>query len=564
VQFALTTYPLSTEYRRRLEATVQATPEYLDYAHLRTLSPLRFVQKLRGLGATSLLLPIEDELSRCILPLLKGVAAIADAKSVSVVHPDLRQEIIGRGHAVGAAASVAWASAVAARDMARCVRELAALNNAPRVAHRIGAGKTALYINANLWFGMKAGGSIGHVAGVANGLADRGWNVVLAAPDAPAHMRSAVHTVPLRIPSVFGVPFEKSYYTFQRSTVDQLRRHQFAERPAFIYQRMSPANYSGVVMSRRWDVPLVLEYNGSEVWVGKNWGRGFRYPQVALAAEDACLRHADLVVTVSDVLADELVERGVPRERVLWYPNGVDPSVFDPGAFSPDAGMALRRRLGIAGDATVVMFIGTFGQWHGVDVFAQAIRTMAERDRAALSAAKVHFVLVGDGIKMPAVREALSGSVPTDLVTLTGLVPQADAPQYLAIADVVVSPHVANADGSRFFGSPTKLFEYMVMGKPIVASDLEQIGAILKTSIRSGDLPRGGPSQDTRSLALLCPPGDVTALVDGLRFIVDRPEWRERLGQNARAEALAKYTWTHHVSAILDGLNTLASGAHHE
>jgi glycosyltransferase involved in cell wall biosynthesis len=268
------------------------------------------------------------------------------------------------------------------------------------------------------------------------------------------------------------------------------------------------------------------------------------------------------VVTVSDVLADELVERGVPRERVLWYPNGVDPSVFDPGAFTPDAGLALRRRLGIAADATVVMFIGTFGQWHGVDVFAQAIRMMAERDRAALSAAKVHFVLVGDGVKMPVVREALAG-VPKDLVTLTGLVAQAEAPQYLAIADAVVSPHVANADGSRFFGSPTKLFEYMVMGKPIVASDLEQLGVILRNSIRSGDLPRGGPAKDAGSLALLCPPGDVTALVDGLRFIVDRPDWRDRLGQNARAEALRKYTWAHHVSEILNGLNSISAGAQH-
>ena len=73
MQFALTTYPLSKDYQRRLEAAVRTAPEYLDYAQLRTLSPLRLVQKLRGLRATRLLLPIEDELSRCILPLLKGV-----------------------------------------------------------------------------------------------------------------------------------------------------------------------------------------------------------------------------------------------------------------------------------------------------------------------------------------------------------------------------------------------------------------------------------------------------------------------------------------------------------
>ena len=107
---------------------------------------------------------------------------------------------------------------------------------------------------------------------------------------------------------------------------------------------------------------------------------------------------------------------------------------------------------------------------------------------------------------MPAVRRALSDSPYSSFVTLTVLVPQADAAQYLATTDVVVSPHVNNQDGSRFFGSPTKLFEYMAMGKAIVASDLEQIGTILKAGLRVRELPSGEPRADERRLAVLCPP----------------------------------------------------------
>ena len=516
------------------------------------------MRKLRSLDATSLLLPIEDELSRCILPLLRGIAAVAAADSVSIVHPDLRIEPVRRSSAVGAMAGLARASIAAARDMAGCARELAALNAAPRTPHRLENGATALYINANLWFGMKAGGSIGHVAGVANALSEKGWQVLLASPSASTMLRPDVGTLRLRVPDVFGLPFEKSYYTFHRSVVAQLERHRFANRPAFIYQRMSPANYAGVVLSRQLGVPLVLEYNGSEVWVGKNWGRGFRYPQVASAAENACLRHADLVVTVSDVLADELVERGVSADRIVWYPNCVDPTIFDPSRFSDDACQALRQRLGIARDAVVVMFIGTFGQWHGVDVFANAIRSMVDRDAAALRAAKAHFVLVGDGVKMGAVRDALPASVQRSFVTMTGLVPQDEAPGYLAIADVVVSPHVPNSDGSRFFGSPTKLFEYMALGKAMVASDLDQIGEILKSSIHVDALPACDPDRDERRLAVLCKPGDVEGLTRAIRFAASHSEWRRALGRNARAEALGRYTWSHHVSAILDRLSSLS------
>src|SRR5207342_2849964 len=158
-------------------------------------------------------------------------------------------------------------------------------------------------------------------------------------------------------------------------------------------------------------------------------------------------------------------------------------------------------------------FVGTFGQWHGADVLARAIRRMCDTDAEWMRRSKLRFVLVGDGLKMPLVREIL-GDVCDPFVTLTGLVPQADAPAYLAASDLLLSPHVANADGSRFFGSPTKLFEYMAMGKAIVASDLDQIGDVLKHG----------------ETAWMVPPADVGALTDGMDRLVRDPALRGALG----------------------------------
>jgi glycosyltransferase involved in cell wall biosynthesis len=182
---------------------------------------------------------------------------------------------------------------------------------------------------------------------------------------------------------------------------------------------------------------------------------------------------------------------------------------------------------------------------------------MVDEDAAWLRDRKMHFVLVGDGMKMPIVREVL-GDRCGEFVTLTGLVSQSEAPAYLAASDVLLSPHVANQDGTRFFGSPTKLFEYMAMGKAIVASDLDQIGQVLQNSVRAGDWPASNePAGDDRRLAVLCPPGDVSSLIDSVKFTVDRPGWRAALGRHARAEALAKYTWRQHVAAILDRLQSV-------
>src|SRR5206468_4708183 len=130
--------------------------------------------------------------------------------------------------------------------------------------------------------------------------------------------------------------------------------------------------------------------------------------------------------------------------------------------------------------------------------------------------------------------------------------PQRDAPAYLAASDVLVSPHVPNTDGTRFFGSPTKLFEYMSMGKGIVASDLEQLGEVLRDSLRVGELPTAGPAPSATQLAVLSRPGSVEDLMEGIAFLVDHHEWRSALGRNARREVERRYTWLHHVGAILE------------
>ncbi len=315
---------------------------------------------------------------------------------------------------------------------------------------------------------------------------------------------------------------------------------------------MSIANYTGVAASRRLNVPLILEYNGSEAWIARNWGRPLRFQALAEDVEAVSLRHAHLVVTVSDVLRDELIERGVSPERIVTYPNCIDPETFDPTSFSAASRADLRKRHGIPEDAVVATFIGTFGQWHGAPVLAEAARTLLDAHPDEVKARKLHFLLVGDGLKMPEVRNALGPHQSGPHVTLTGLVPQHEAPAYLAASDILCSPHVPNSDGTPFFGSPTKLFEYMAMGRAIIASDLDQIGEVLAGSphIRKLD-PNATPS--VSQPALLATPGSSADIVDGLRFLSGNPEWREALGRNARSLALTKYTWRHHVEAILDG-----------
>jgi glycosyltransferase involved in cell wall biosynthesis len=300
---------------------------------------------------------------------------------------------------------------------------------------------------------------------------------------------------------------------------------------SFIYQRYSANNFAGVKLARTLRVPFIIEYNGSELWVHRHWGKPLPHEALAEQIELANLRGAHVVVVVSQALKDELVVRGIEAAKILVNPNGVDPERYSP---TVDGG-EVRRRYGLV-DKIVVGFIGTFGHWHGTEVLADAFGALLAQHPQYRS--KVHLLLIGDGVRMPQVKENLAKHGIAEQVTLAGVVPQTEGPRYLAACDILASPHVPNPDGSVFFGSPTKLFEYMAMGKGIVASDLAQIGEILRHN----------------KTAWLVKPGDEQALRQGLKALIEDAALRSRLGENARQTVVANYTWRAHTQRIIEKL----------
>jgi len=123
-----------------------------------------------------------------------------------------------------------------------------------------------------------------------------------------------------------------------------------------------------VLLSRALKMPLVVEFNGSAAWIAQNWGGGLRLRRLAELSEQATLRHADLIVTISKPLLSQLRERGLDPARMIYQSNGVDTSLFDLNRFSKSEIEAFRLHLGIPKDALDFGFIGTFERWHGTDV----------------------------------------------------------------------------------------------------------------------------------------------------------------------------------------------------
>src|SRR5438093_1681708 len=368
------------------------------------------------------------------------------------------------------------------------------------------------------------GGALSHITGFLSGLAMEAVSAVVFSgqPLAVAH---DVH--PISGSRRLHLFRETSALSYNLPFILAARKLLTKRRARMLYQRHGRFVVAGAVLSRLLRIPLVLEYNGSEDWIAKHWDPTRFAPWLRLC-EKVSIRSASLIVVVSNPLKQELMEIGVPEERILVNPNAVDPEWFHPQC----GGAELRQDLGLPSEDIVVCFVGTFSYWHGVGVLQQAILSLLENTPKA---SPLKFLLVGDGLLAPQLRGALDAYARQGRVIFTGAIPHRSVRTYLDAADILVSPHVPMPDGSPFFGSPTKLFEYMAMGKAIAASALDQIADVLEHD----------------RTALLVTPGDSGELVGAIQRLAEDAQLRTELGRNARQTALARHTWRQNARRVL-------------
>jgi glycosyltransferase involved in cell wall biosynthesis len=397
-----------------------------------------------------------------------------------------------------------------------------------------------IYLRTFFNFNLKAGGSVSHTAGVINSLKKRVDLQVVSNDELP-EVETGVRIIK---PVILGKgPQNNLYEILYNFKLRKILSGEIRNYDA-IYHRYTGNSFIAAWFAKKYSIPLILEFNSSVVWAIKNWTIRQKFPKSLLRhlfnriirlpltkrIERYNLRHASIVVVVSSALKENLLKMDVPESKILVNPNGVNPDKYSDKL----SGGMIREKLNIGKNHLVFGFIGTFGQWHGILELARAVILFYSRYPEMISSTR--FMLIGDGILMPEVKKLISASEYQNNVILTGLVEQNSAPQYLASCDIFLSPHIPNKDGSRFFGSPTKLFEYMAIGKPIIASDLDQIGEILSH----------------KEDAYLVKAGDIDELAEAMKTLADDQSLRYSLEKKAREKVLNYYTWDKHVDRLLE------------
>lgn len=384
-----------------------------------------------------------------------------------------------------------------------------------------------LFLRTDFTGAQRVGGSFSHVKGFIGGLRELGVEVVTAAA-APVDERCKFYPIEYN-PFYSNLP-EIASIAHNQTLKRELPKILDREKPDVIYQRHSEFVYAPSQIAEAYRIPLLLEVNGIETWVKKNWGL-LIFGGLLARSEAVQFEAAKAMFVVSEALRAELLRQfDVPAEKVYVNPNGVDVSEFsdaiDACAFFKTLPQDLQARWR---GKFLCGFVGTFGEWHGVEVLAKAVKPTIEKNPNA------HFVLIGDGKLRKTVEEILDEDGTREYVTMLGLVPHHLVPKHLSLCDVLLSPHVQNADGTAFFGSPTKLFEYMGMGKAIVAAGVGQIADVIHHE-RNG---------------LIMKHRDHVDLAEKILYLAERPDLRQRLGQAARKDAVEKFSWKENARRVV-------------
>jgi glycosyltransferase involved in cell wall biosynthesis len=365
----------------------------------------------------------------------------------------------------------------------------------------------------------RTGGSV-HVLEVARGLAQRGHEVhavvhrEAGVPDREERDGVWWHRVAWR-------PDHRLFRARARPAVESVLA---TVRPQAVMERYYNFGGEGILAAAAAGIPSLLEVNSPAV----DHPGSLKAALDRLALVRPLRRRRERLCRSATALVAPLIEI-VPefaRPKTVKVSWGANVDAFHPSRRRAE----LRSALGVPEGALAVLFVGSFRPWHGVHVLEAAARRLAHR-------ADLYFILAGgtQAAEGAGYRGRRLGSLPYEQM-----------PELVASADAGVAPY----DTTRlrqlrlgFYWSPLKIFEYMASGLPTVTIALPVLAEIVREEQEG----------------LLFREGDDAELARVLERLAGDPVLRARLGTQARARVVERYSWARHCEQLEGVLRTIAS-----
>ena len=265
--------------------------------------------------------------------------------------------------------------------------------------------------------------------------------------------------------------------------------------------------------ARRGGPRLVFEAHTVAALYRQERGASARQVQRLRAMERAIYGAATGVAALNALVLEDVRREFGYRGPAAEIPGGVDPALFKP--------------LWQGGDGRTVVYAGTMQFWKGLDTLMEAMAL----------APGLRLKLVGSGKpeEEAELRRAAQAPGLASRVEFTGRVAQRELPPLLAACACAVHPLPAELSIGERHTSPLKVFEYMSLGMPIVASDVPSLRECLADGAN----------------ARLYAAGDAAALAASLTQVCADREFAGRVSARARADS-TRYTFDARALTLLD------------
>jgi glycosyltransferase involved in cell wall biosynthesis len=230
---------------------------------------------------------------------------------------------------------------------------------------------------------------------------------------------------------------------------------------------------------------------------------------------------ADMVVTVSYAMKDELIQLGFPKEKIFVSYNGVDPNKYNPENIPQEQIRKLRESYGLKDDDLMILFLGRLVGVKGVDKLIMSMPHVLSK----YPKAKLIIVGVGD------LQEYLTNLARTmrleEYIRFRfDFIPEEERILHYAACDVAVFP-------SHYEPFGIVALEAMSMEKPVV------VGAAGVSGMREIVICCG-----EEQCGYHVDPNIPSDLAWGITSALESPEKRKWLGKNGRKRVLQEFTWT--------------------
>ncbi|MBV0902731.1 glycosyltransferase family 4 protein [Haloarcula salina] len=220
----------------------------------------------------------------------------------------------------------------------------------------------------------------------------------------------------------------------------------------------------------------------------------------------AVLQTADAIAVTTETLGEHLCQQyGADlSQKIFLVPNGVDVDRFESaGSVEPSE----------QSDDPLIVYVGNIGHAQNLGT---CIRAMGEMER------DVELRLIGGGDTVPELRETVEATGVSDSVTFAGPMPHEEIPSLLASADIGIAPLVD--DGELAYAMPTKVYEYMGAGLPVVTTGRGEVERFIASS-------NGGIHAES----------DVDSIARAFDRLLADDDHRERLGESGQAYVRSRY-----------------------